>query len=269
MSTNRLGRAENLDEFWRESHPYSSETRVDLEVPDEPDTVEALDAISDYPYEGQRRYRGSFEYHFTDWQGNSQTETGEYEYRAESGLFLLTLTTQRVEAKDVLDVLNEQLGSSNKIKDSISVKREALWSFFEEASQYDKLTLTGPEGRFNFNTLKHVAHRMSAEDLPKFRSMSEEEAQQKFEDPEEVKSVLPLLEKIDLEEDFQSLDDLGIEPARYFIERAEVHFEYQDELVTTTYDRGNLKINEGCSENAREFVIQLFEQKVVFPSHGR
>jgi len=269
MSTNRLGRVENLDQFWHQTHLKSSESRVDLKIPEEPETVESLDEISEYPYDGQDRYSGTLEFHFTDWQGNSRTEDGEYEYRSESGLFLLQLDSGRVDPEDILETLNQQFGNSGKIKDSISVKREALWSFFEEADQYDTLTLTGPEGRFDFTTLKQVAHRVSHDDIANYNSIEDLELSAEIQEPEKVQDVLPLLNKVDLHGDIESINDLGVDPAKYFIERSEVHFEFRDELVSVTYDRGNLRINDDATQLSREYVTQLFEQKVVYPSYGR
>jgi len=269
MSTNRLGRAENLDQFWHQNPLNSSDTGVDLKIPEEPDPVESLDEISEYPYDGQDRYCGDLEFHFTDWQGNPRIEEGEYEYRSESGLFLLQLDSGRVDPEEIIQTLNQQFGSSGNIKDSISVKRGALWSFFEYADQYDMLTLTGPEGRFDFTTLKQVAHRVSRDDIKHYNSIEDLELSPEIQEPKAVKDVLPLLDKVDLHGEIESVNDLGVDPAKYFIERAEVHFKFREELVSVTYDRGNLRINEDASQLSREYVTQLFEQKVVYPSYGR
>lgn len=139
MSTSRLGRAKNLDRFWRQSRLNNSETKVELEIPENPDHVHSLAEIPEYPFEGQDRYCGRFRFHFTDWQDEPRTEEGEYEYRAESRLFMLNLGSERVPANDILQAINDQLGHSAEIKDSISVKRQPLWTFFGHADQYDSL----------------------------------------------------------------------------------------------------------------------------------
>lgn len=269
MSTNRLGRVENFDQFWRQNHLSSSNSRVELEGTQEPDSVEALEEISGYPYDGQDQYQGELKFHFSDWKERDQIEEGEYEYRAESGLLLLQLESERVDPEQIIQTLNDQLGGSTSIKDSISVKREALWKFFEEADQYDELTVTGPEGRFDFTTFKQVASRISPSDLDDFESLEALEDNPNVHDPEAVWDVKPLLEKTDLDREINSIEDLGIEPAKYFIERGVVHFEFRDELVSVTYDRGNLRINDDASETGREYVTQLFEKEVVYPSYGR
>lgn len=269
MSTNRLGRARNLDQFWRQSHLSSSEAQVELEIPERPSHVDSFADVPEYPFEGQDRYRGWFKFRFRDWQGKERTEEGEYEYRDESRLFILSPKSERVPAKDILQAINEQLDNTAKIQDSISVKRKPLWDFFGNADQYDSLVLTGPKGRFDFTTLKHVAHRLDADELANLKTLSEAEVQNRVKEPEKVKAVIPLLDDINLSSEIRSLDDLGIDPSRYLIERGEVKFEYQDELVSITYDRGDLSFNDEVSEDGREYVVQLFERDVVYPSYGR
>ena len=269
MSTSRLRRAKNLDQFRRQSHLKSSEAKIELEIPKQPEQIRSLAEIPEYPFEDQERYAGQFEFHFSDWQNELRTEKGEYEYRAGSRLFLLKLKSERVPANDILDAINDQLTSSAKIQGSISVKRQSLWNFFSYADQYDSLILTGPKGRFDFTTLKHVAHRLSPDDLPEIESMSTTQVQNHVQEPEKVRDIMPLLRDINLSKEINSIDDLEIDQSRYLIEEAEVRFRYQDELVSIRYDRGDLTFNDGVSEDGREYVVQLFEREVVYPSYGR
>lgn len=269
MSTNRLGRAKNIDEFWRQSHLSNSETKVELEIPEQPQQIHSFDKVPEYPFEGQKRYCGKFEFHFSDWQGKQRTEDGEYEYRDGSRLFLLKLNSERIPAKEILQAINDQLGNSGKIQDSISVKRQPLWNFFSHANQYDSLILTGPKGRFDFSTLKHVAHRLEPGELSELKTLSEAELKSKIKEPEKVKDIFPLLKDIDFSNGVKSIEDLGLDSSRYLIERAEVKFEYREELVSISYDRGDLTFNDEVSEDGKEYVVQLFEREVVYPSYGR
>lgn len=274
MSTKRLGRIEDFDKFRRQTYLNNSESSVDLKNTDQT-PVRDHSEVEDYPYDGQDIYSGDLIYNFTDWKGESRTEPASFEYRSQSGLFLLTLDSERVDPDEILRTLDDQFGDSDGMKTSISVKRETLWNFFEKADQYDSLILTGSEGRFDFTTLKSAADHLSNEDIKSDTTLAEANLSDQFENPEEFKQVLPMLKKIDLSSNISSLGDLGVRREQYFIERAEVYFEVTDdsddatEVVSVTYDRGNLQISDDASYNGREYVTQLFEKEVVYPSYGR
>ncbi|MCF2239401.1 hypothetical protein PNP85_06680 [Halobacterium salinarum] len=274
MSTKRLGRIENFDKFRRQTHLSTSESSVDLDDIEQR-TVTGHREIEDYPYEDQNVYSGDLIYNFTDWKGENRAQSASFEYRSQSGLFLLTLENGRVDPDVVLRDLDDQFEGSNGLKRSISVKREALWNFFERADQYDSLTLTGSEGRFDFTNLKRVANSLSNDDIDPDDALLDPSLRDQFDEPEQFEQILPMLEKIDLSGEIRSLRDLGIRREQYIIERAEVYFELTDngnpgtEVVSVTYDRGNMQIGDDAPDDGRRYVKQLFEKEVVYPSYGR
>lgn len=279
MSVDSLGRAEDLDELFRQSNPRRSDTGVEFDLPEDPGHIYPSDKIDEYPYSGQRRYYGQFTYYFTDWKGRDQDETGQFEYRAESGLFLISMESERIDARDIIEEINSQMPEKSEIRGSLSVRRKPLWDFFDEADQYDELVISGPEGKFDFRTLKHAAQRMGPDDLRELKQMDEAKAQQRQGEADKIETIIPLLDRTDLTTEISSLNDLGIDRTKYFIERADVGFEYDSELVEVRYDRGELNIPEPTTKDVDteeetridclEYVVQLFETKVVYPSYGK
>lgn len=266
MSTNRLGRTENFDQLWSRSHRYSSETKVEIHEP-EREQIEGLPEVENYPYSGQESLRGTFDYHYTDWSGENRQREGEYEYRTGSGLLLINIQPRFIKAEDVISEIDSLLEESD-IDSSLSVKRRPLWNFFERADQYRRLVISGPNGTFDFTTLKHVANSISPSELDELERISESEAEKRFKEPAEVKRVIPILREIDLDAEIESFEDLGLDPRQYIINQADVAFQYQDETITVKYDRGELDIDNSATKQGREFVIELFEKDVIYPSYG-
>lgn len=266
MSTNRLGGGKNLDRFWTGHLPTDKNTRVHLEEPEKKE-VPDLEEVSDYPYARQSRYRGTFEFHFEDWKGRTQSKKGDYEYRTGSGLFIVDTKSDYPSPEEVIDELNEILPAS--ITESLSVDRQSLWDFFDNANQYDQLVLIGPAGRFEYRVLRDVATTLRDEGIESPESLTRNEAESLFDDVDAAESVIPVLEDLEIPELIEGPEDLGIERDDYAIEKANVAFKFKEDLVGVSYTRGDLRIHEDASDEQEEYVIQLFERDVIYPSYGR
>lgn len=266
MSTNRLGTGERLNRFWSGRLPNAPNGKVRLEQPDS-DSVPDLDEIPEYPYKGQDRFTGEFEFYYEDWKGNEQSKKGEYQYRAGSGLFIVDTSADFPTPEDVIEELNQLF--QKEITESLSVRREALWDFFENASKYDELVILGPAGRFEYRTLRDVASALRDNNIRNPETLTRDQAEEVFSNAEEAQSLIPLLRDVDIPDEIEDPADLGITRDEYTIERADVAFGFRDDLVGVEYNRGDLRIKDDASSIEEEFVIQLFERDVVYPSYGK
>lgn len=254
MSTNRLGRAEDLDEHWTEQLLDES---PELELVGEIERSTAEPLISNYPYSRQLILTGRFEY---EMQGRHEARVaynGSFEYRADSGVFLIDSTTDRVEPRDIFKELNEYLSRKRKLKDALSLDREALWEFIESADLIEELRLKGPEGEYDAVDLLDVVNSDSP--LQTLDNME-------FEDEYSEKALRSMVKKLNPSADSPSLYDLDIDLYKTTIGKVTATFWYEGYTSTVTFRRGILSIT-GESSDAREYLIQKFERDVLYPSY--
>lgn len=254
MSTNRLGRAEDLDERWTEQLLDES---PELELVGEIERSTAEPLISNYPYSRQLILTGSFEYEIQGRHESQVAYNGSFEYRVDSGVFLIDSTTDRVEPREIFKELNEYLSRKRKLKDALSLDREALWKFIESADLIEELRLKGTEGEYDAVDLLDAVNSDSP--LQTLDNME-------FEDEYSEKALRSMIEKSNLSADSPSLHDLDIDLYKTTIGKVTATFWYEDFTATLTFRRGILSII-GESNDAREYLIQKFERDVLYPSY--
>lgn len=145
MSTNGIGRADDLEKYWS---PALSEETDRLEIESKKES-HADPVIEDYPFSQQLIISGDFSYNQPGRRGYSPKANGTYEYRTASGLFLVNIRQQNPESEKVFEEINSAISESARVKPIKSVDKESLWEFFQEADQIVDAEFSGPEGRLN------------------------------------------------------------------------------------------------------------------------
>ncbi|MFD1645562.1 hypothetical protein [Haloarchaeobius litoreus] len=103
------------------------------------DTVEPL--IDDYPYSGQKIFRGSFthlqEHPFSE---NDVRETDfEFLYREESRIFILDTNGPSEAISDAFSAINSRLPNGLRIQPGLSGSRSAIWGFIQTADEIGEI----------------------------------------------------------------------------------------------------------------------------------
>lgn len=254
MSTNTLGHSPKFARYWDGKGEKLADwvTVTSYEV----DTVPISEEVEDYPYSGQGRIQGSFEYQKPTYD-DSYAPKGSFEYRCGSGLFLISTDATRPSHEEVLSNINEKLSRDAEIKHAISVSREGLWQLFDHAESIDPLLVVGREGKYDLNDLLRVIRHSDGDALATLESLHREG---KVENYHVLKRVL---ENIDDTKNVGSITDLDIDLHRCRVSYAVAEFRTSDvNFVTVTYSGGNIEI-DADSESAREYAVKLVETHLI------
>lgn len=255
MSTSRLGRSNDLEKYWSEHLGDQPKTNVEIQsIKQEP--VEVFPEVNNYPFTGQIKLTGTFAFDIPGRKGDSFIQTGEYQYRTASGLFLLETPTDLIDPEKVFSELNTQLSSTAKIQEALSLPRDSFWRFIEEADSVETLLLRGPETTYDANQLI----RLLRCDDP----IEELYTNPEFSDLQYIENIEDALKAVDSSSQIEGIQDLDIDIYSTLIDEVEATYWFKKMTAKFRYRRGVLKLD---AENAdtREYVIQLFERDVLNP----
>lgn len=253
MSTNRLGRAKDLEKYWHEHLGDQPETCVEIRSINR-EHINHFQEISNYPFNGQIQLTGTFAFEIPGRRGDSLVRTGEYQYRAASGLFLLETPTDLIDPEKVFSELNAQLSSTSKIKEALSLPRDAFWHFVERADSVETLLLRGSGGTYDANQLIELLRSESP--VEELRTNPE------FSDLQSVENIEDAIEAVNSPSEIEGIQDLDIDIYNTVIDEVEATYWFRRMTVRFWYRRGVLKL-DAESADAREYVIQLFERDVL------
>jgi len=256
MSTNRLGRADDLDKYWSENLLEEGEARIEInDINYEP--VWTLEGVNNYPYKGQRKIYGEFTYYIPGRKTDSIAKKGKYSYRAGSGLFMVDTETDRPKAEEVFSAINSQVVRQASIEDRISVNRLNLWRFLDNADSIEELKVRGENGQYDISILLKLVDEEDPEE-----SLKELIGVRDIEYPE---NILAALQDIDQAESVSSLKELNVDLYKISIVSAKASFWHNDRVATMNYQHNTLSV-DAENETAREYALQLFERDVIPPS---
>lgn len=255
MSTSRLGRSEGLEKYWSEHLGDRPETDVAIKSIDRKH-VESFTEVMDYPFDGQIKLTGTFTFEIPGRNNDSFTQTGEYEYRTASELFLIETSTDLVDAEDVFADLNRQLASPAEIQRALSLPRDSFWRFIEEADTIETLILRGQEGTYDATKLLSLLQY----DVPVEVLRTNPE----FSDLRSIKNIEGIITSVDAPSEINGIQDLNIDIYSTIIDEVKATYWYSDRAADVWYKRGVLQLDAEDAD-AREYVIQLFERDVA---HG-
>lgn len=251
MSISRLGRAKDLEKYWSEHLGDQPETRVEIQSINRRHVRPFVD---DYPFTGQLKLTGTFGIKIPSQNEGSFTQTGEYQYRTASGLFLLETPTDLVDPDTVFTELNTQLSSSVEIQEALSLPRDSFWRFIEAANSVETLRLRGPDSTYDaILLLQLLRHEDPIETL---RTESE------FSELRSVENIENALASVESVSDIDGIQDLDIDLYSTLIDKVEATYWFRGMTADIRYRRGVLRLD---AENAevREYVIQLLERDVL------
>ncbi|WP_222915038.1 hypothetical protein [Natrinema sp. SYSU A 869] len=251
MSTSRLGQSENLEKFWSEQLLDQPNAKIHINSVSK-DTIRSFPEVEEYPYEGQIKLFGSLEYEIPGRGDNSFIRSGNYEYRSASGLFLLNSQTDRPRPSEVFSEINQLVSNSAEIEDYLSLNREDLWRFLEDANSIEKLVVRGPKGEYDATLLAEILQREN----PK-KELAQAELTHK-----EKQSLNAVLDQISIPDEFDNIHDLDIDWYDTVIDQIEATYCYDGYFSTIIFKRGSIKI-DAETDNSREYLLQLFEREVV------
>jgi|AntDeeMinimDraft_5_1070356.scaffolds.fasta_scaffold00990_2 hypothetical protein len=112
-----------------------------------------------YPFDGQSAYSGLIEYsEDAMWGGGREIEL-EFQFRDQSNLFILDAEVDLPSVESVIQRLNSLSSDDVKIYRSLTVHRERLWDFLNNADKIIDLTLIGDQGtEISFEELDSELH---------------------------------------------------------------------------------------------------------------
>lgn len=253
MSTSRLGRSKDLEKYWSEHLGDQPETRVEIRSI-EREHVAGFSEVDGYPFHNQVKLSGTFAFEIPAREGDTFMQTGEYQYRTASGLFLLETPTDLVDPEQVLSELNTQLSSTAKIEEALSLPRDSFWRFIEEADTVEKLLLRGPDGTYDANKLIQVLRF----DDP----VNEVQTNPEFSDLRSIENIKEALSVVNSLDEIEGIQDLDIDIYNTLIDEVEATFWFRGSTAEFRYHRGVLKLDAEIPE-VEEYVIQLFERDVL------
>ncbi|AGB37787.1 hypothetical protein [Natronococcus occultus] len=253
MSTSRLGQAEDLEKYWSKHLGDQPETNVEIQSI-ERKHITAFPEIEDYPFNGQLRLTGTFSFEIPGRKGDSFTQTGEYQYRAGSGLFLLETPTDLVDSDEVFSEINTQLSSTARIEEALSLPRDSFWRFIEAADSVETLRLRGPEGTYDAVQLLHLLQY--DDPIETLRTNPE------FSDLRNIENIESALAAVDSSSEIEGIQDLDIDIYSTLIDEVEATYWFRRWTANFWYRRGELKL-DAETEDSREYLIQLFERDVL------
>ena len=100
----------------------------------------------EYPFDGQSAYSGVIEYSEDAMWGSGRNVELEFEFRDQSNLFILDTEVDLPSVESVIQKLNALSSDDVKIYRSLTVHRERLWEFLQNADKIIDLTLIGDQG---------------------------------------------------------------------------------------------------------------------------
>jgi len=100
----------------------------------------------EYPFDGQSAYSGVIEYSEDAMWGSGRNVELEFEFRDQSNLFILDTEVDPPSVESVIQKLNALSSDDVKIYRSLTVHRERLWEFLQNADKIIELTLIGDQG---------------------------------------------------------------------------------------------------------------------------
>jgi hypothetical protein len=256
MSTSRLGRAKNLDRYWSVELLAHSSNQISIKD-QETEQIHSLPVISYYPYENQLVHKGVFEYGIPGRKQNVVFREAEFEYRTASGLFLISTSVDQVDPDKIISEINDSVSSDAQISGSVQISRSHLWDFLNGARSIEELKLSSEDGVYDVSDLLRV---MKADDSEEELDLIERERE------ESIETLRKLTTRLSPGKEVESLHDLDLDLYSINIINAEATFWYGDKPATLTYQNGLIWVDAN-NENAREYVIQLFERDVVSPSY--
>ncbi|WP_254809725.1 hypothetical protein [Natronosalvus amylolyticus] len=101
----------------------------------------------DYPFDGQMAYSGLINYSEDAMWGGGRDIELEFEFRDQSNLFILDTEVDLPSVESVIQKLNTLSSDDVKIYRSLTVHRERLWNFLNNADKIIELTLIGDQGK--------------------------------------------------------------------------------------------------------------------------
>lgn len=99
-----------------------------------------------YPFNGQTAYSGVIEYSEEAMWGSGRDVELEFQFRDQSNLFILDTEVDLPSVETVIQKLNTLSSDDVKIYRSLTVHRERLWDFLNNADKIIDLTLIGNKG---------------------------------------------------------------------------------------------------------------------------
>jgi hypothetical protein len=102
--------------------------------------------FGEYPFDGQSAYSGVIEYSEDAMWGSGRNVELEFEFRDQSNLFILDTEVDLPSVESVIQKLNALSSDDVKIYRSLTVHRERLWEFLQNADKIIDLTLIGDQG---------------------------------------------------------------------------------------------------------------------------
>lgn len=253
MSTSRLGRAKDLEKYWSEHLGDQPETSVGIRSI-EREHINPFREVNNYPFTNQLKLTGTFAFEIPGRNGDTFTQTGEYQYRTASGLFLLETPTDLVDPDKVFSELNTQLSSTAEIEEAFSLPRDSFWRFIEDADSVETLRLRGPEGTYDANQLiRLLRHENPVETL---------RTDPEFSNLQSVENIEDALNSVDSSSEIEGIQDLDIDIYSTLIDEVEATYWFRGMTANVRYRRGVLQL-DAENADAREYVIQLLERDVL------
>jgi len=253
MSISRLGRAKGLEKYWSEHLDDRPETAVHIESIED-DEIYPFSEVEDYPFTGQIELRGEFSFEVPDRNGGSFDKDGRYQYRTESGLFLLQAPTDLVDPEEVFDEINLRLSSTVEIEEALSLPRESLWRFISIADSIETLRLRGENGIYDATLLIQLLR----EDDP----IEALDTKPEFQELNSVEDIKKVVTSAEASSDIEGIQDLDIDLYNTLIDEFQATYWFNGMTAEITYLHGELKI-DAEDPDVREYVIQLFERDVM------
>lgn len=111
-----------------------------------------------YPFDGQTIYRGTIQYREEAELGGGREIELQFEFRDQSSLFILESDVDIPSIESIISRLNALSPNEFIIYRSLTVHRERLWTFLQEADQLIEATLINKHGEkmdFGELDLKH------------------------------------------------------------------------------------------------------------------
>jgi len=255
MSISRLGRAKGLEKYWSEHLGDQRETAVDI-ISTVPNHVVPFDEVERYPFTGQIELKGEFEFEIPGRNGEPFTQTGEYQYRTESGLFLLLTPSDLVDPETVFSEINTSLSSRVEIQEALSLSRQSLWEFISVADSVEKLNLRGSNGTYDATLLIEL--------LRKENPIEALNTAPEFSELNSIDNIKDIIESAEPHSDIDGIQDLDIDLYDTLIDEVEATYWFEGSTAKVRYLRGELQIDAENSD-VREYAIQLFERDVMVP----
>lgn len=125
-------------------------------------TISSL--CEEYPFDGQSAYGGLIEYSEDAMWGGGRDVELEFEFRDQSNLFILDTEVDLPSVESVIQKLNALSSDDVKIYRSLTVHRDRLWDFLNNADKLIELTLIGKHGtEISFEELSTELHEPELE----------------------------------------------------------------------------------------------------------